>query len=622
MNRSLRTVDRRLFFAYVVCSLIAIFYLPYLVPLPPTASDSYIFGYNNRVGIVLLVLLVTIGSVWFRGLNLQFCAGGPSRPVSLKILVASLIAVLLGCLTMYAVAGRFGGFGESSYEIDRLWLLSQGKIPYVDFEWPFGASFLYVPLLLQRILSITLVQAYYLFWTLNWLLGTVLLFVVVNMVDYPTKFKTSIFLLLYGAGFISILSMGTHAASLRYTCPLFFILVVYKLLNHSGTKWQIYSAIFAVAFTMILLLISPETAIAYAFACGCVFVKSSTARRSRSFALFGGLLLAFAVVFWAALKFHVLDTVKASGGGADSYPVYFAPNILLFFAALFVCSCYLVRRFFVQQINDNTIGLIAFSIPMIAAALGHCGPSHVFWNGEGSFLVSLFYVSNYKIAWKWYRAAFILVMILFQALFTGWYYSGAMASVGSDLLRGRGNNSQMRSCVIYLSEEYIATFVRSDKKADWEARLARAERPAMPDKIDFAHVYPSWHGTFLAPFGYTPNGLGTYLSDKIDYGRYEGFENANTLAAIHEKGAEIKDHPERALLLPEQFEHTCKIDVSAERRKLSALYMFPYLGRAVHPESVRKPVCAYILTQYRLEQEPDEENFWYGLWVVKPVEAP
>src|ERR1035437_2519046 len=297
MNRSLRTVDRRLFFAYVVCSLIAIFYLPYLVPLPPTASDSYIFGYNNRVGIVLLVLLVTIGSVWFRGLNLQFCAGGPSRPVSLKILVASLIAVLLGCLTMYAVAGRLGGFGESSYEIDRLWLLSQGKIPYVDFEWPFGASFLYVPLLLQRILFITLVQAYYLFWTLNWLLGTVLLFVVVNMVDYPTKFKTSIFLLLYGAGFISILSMGTHAASLRYTCPLFFILVVYKLLNHSGTKWQIYSAILAVAFTMILLFISPETAIAYAFAGGCVFVLSSTARRSRSFVLFGGLLLAFAVVF-------------------------------------------------------------------------------------------------------------------------------------------------------------------------------------------------------------------------------------------------------------------------------------------------------------------------------------
>lgn len=176
--------------------------------------------------------------------------------------------------------------------------------------------------------------------------------------------------------------------------------------------------------------------------------------------------------------------------------------------------------------------------------------------------------------------------------------------------------------MIYLSEEYIATFARSDKKADWEAKLARAERPAIPEKIDFAHVYPSWRGTFLAPFGFAPSGLGTYLSDKINYGRYEGFENANTLAAIHEKVAEMNDHPERALLLPEQFEHKCQIDVSAERSKLSALYMFPYLGRAVHPESIRKPVCVYILTHYKLEQEPSEENFWYGLWVAQPVEAP
>jgi hypothetical protein len=48
---------------YLVLSLFAIFYLPYFFPVPPSTSDSYIFGYNNRVGIILFFLLVSFGAV-------------------------------------------------------------------------------------------------------------------------------------------------------------------------------------------------------------------------------------------------------------------------------------------------------------------------------------------------------------------------------------------------------------------------------------------------------------------------------------------------------------------------------------------------------------------------------
>ena len=94
-------------------------------------------------------------------------------------------------------------------------------------------------------------------------------------------------------------------------------------------------------------------------------------------------------------------------------------------------------------------------------------------------------------------------------------------------------------------------------------------------------------------------------------------ENANTVEAIQEKLAEIKDHPEKALLLPEHFEDTCRIDVAAERQELSILFAFPYLGRAVHTESIRQPICDYISAQYEVEQLPTPENFEYGLWVAK-----
>jgi hypothetical protein len=624
MNLTVRTFDKRLFLAYVIFGLIALFYLPTLVPLPPNESYSYTFGYNNRAGVALLLLLVMIGAVWTNGLNLQFSTSGNSRPVSLKILFQAMIVILCGCLAMYLLAGRFGGFGESSYEIDRISLLSQSKIPYIDFEWPFGVGLLYGPLLLSHLFSMGLIHAYHLFWALSFLLGTLALFAVVNLVDYPTNSKKAIFLLLYGAGLPSIINMGTHYTFLRYTFPLLFILLLQKLLNRNSTKWLVVATILAIAFTIILLLISPEVAIAYAFASACIVVLTPRSRNRLGLALIAGLLLAFAGVFWIAMKLHVLDTVRASGGGADSFPIAFAPHILLFVFALFICACYVFRRFSERGINDNTIGLLAFSIPMLAAALGRCDTLHVVWNGEGLFLASMVYASNFRIMWKWYRYAFFSFAILLPFINAAWSFSGPLASIGSELLRNRGDNSKIRSVLIRISEESIVRFVKPNRRSIWDAKLERAERPAVPDRISFSQLYPSWHGTLLVPFGYKPHGdgFGTYLSNEINLGYYEGFENANTVAAIQEKLSEIKGHPEQALLLPDRFESRCLTDVSGRRRQIGILFDFPYFGRTVHTENVRKPVCDYILAHYRLTQNPDLENFDYGLWVAKPPTLP
>ena len=616
MIQNIRTYSRPLFILYVFCSLIAILYLPSLVPLPPSASYSYVFGYNNRVGVVLVLLLVAVGSVWTRGLNLQLRPTAVSQPVPLKTLVLSLVAILLACLAMYTLAGRFGGFGESTYGIDRAWLLSQGKVPYLDFEYAYGAAFLYVPLMLQHLLSIDLSQAYYLFWILNFLLGTLLLYAVVNLIDYPTNSKRAIFLLTFGAGFYSVLYMGTLYTYLRYTSPVFFVLVVNKLFD-TGTKSRVYAPLVAVAFTGILLLISPETAIAHAFACTCIFLFTAPSRSRRIFTV-TGFLLAVAPVFWAALKLHVFDTTKTSGSGSESFPITFAPYILLFFAALFVCACYIYLRFSKQGIHDNTFGLIAFSIPMIAASLGRCNPLHTFGNGEGIFLASMFYVSNYKTLWKGYKAFFIVSMILLPGLAYVWLNVPLIARVGLDSLgEGKSNSSVSRS-ITYFGHKYVDAYGTSSQKIKLEAMIADAHLAA-PDRIDLSGLYPSWHGRFLAPFAYKPNGIGPYLSNQIDSGRYQGFVNANTAGAIQEKVAEIKNHPDQALLLPYRFERNCQIDISAERREISALSAFPFLGKAVHMENVRQPVCDFIFAHYSLEQEPTPQNFWFGLWVAKPV---
>jgi hypothetical protein len=579
LNREAHTFDRRLFFVYLVCSLTAIFYLPTLVPTRPSTSMSYVFGYNNSAGILLLLVFVAIGAIWTKGRNLPLSTAGASQPVSLKILIVALIAILCGCVAMYVFAGRFGGFGESSYEIDRIWLASHGKIPYVDFEWPFGVALLYCPLLLQHLLPITLVQTYYLFWTLCTLMGTVLLFLVVNRIDYPTNSKKTIFLLFFVSGFFAILCMGTHYTALRYDAPLYFILVVHSLLKGPGARSQVFAAVAAVGFTIILLLISPEIAIAHAFACLCLFALFAMRPNDRSIKSPTVLLLSLFLVFFAASKFHEFDTVKSSGGGADSFPIAFTPHILFFISALFVCACYVFRRFSDPDINDNTIGLIAYSVPMLAAALGRCDTGHVASNGTAIFLVSMFYLSNNKIAWTRQKTAFVTILIVLPALAVTVLYSRSIQKVWS------------------------ADFIANGQTS--------------PDKIDLATLYPSWHGLFLAPFGYKPNGIGSYMSDRIDYGHFEGFENANTSDAINQKLAEVRNHPEEALLLPDHFERNCQVDPMGSRVLLSVLYTFPYFGKVAHPVSIQKPYCDYILANYSQQQPPALQNFDYGLWVAK-----
>ena len=616
-NQNLRTFNLRFFLIYVGVGLAAIFYLPALVPMRPTASDSYLFGYNNRVAVLLLLLLIAIAAIWTKGLNLKLSTNGVSLPVPRKTLLISLLAVLAGCVAMYVLAGRFGGLGESSYEIDRAWLLSQGKTPYVDFEWPFGVALLYIPLLFSRLFSLGIVPAYYLFWAINCLLGTVLLFAVVNRIDYPTKSRKTIYIILFCSWFLSILNMGTHYTLVRYTCPLCFILVVHKIIKAAGAGSRAYGALLAVAFTAVLFLISPETAIAFAFASVCILALADASRKGSNLAILAGMIVALGAVFLAAFKLHVLDTVRASGGGADSFPLSFAPYMLVFFTAIFLCGCYVYLRLSRPNIQDNTLGLIAFSIPMLAAALGRCDPGHVLLNGLGIFLASMFYASNYQTAWKWYSRTFIVFLMVLPALFGLWLFLLPMKRCALLFIGESGSDSQIHRTLTNLGKVYIADFAPAAKRAKWERALEDAEDLEVPKTVDLSAIYPAWHGSYLAPLGYKPNGIGTYLSNRVDYGRYEGLENANTVEAIQEKLSEIRNHPEKALLLPEGFEETCRIDIPAERLEISKLFGFPYLGRAIHPESVRQPICDYISAQYGLAQAPAPENFEYGLWVAK-----
>lgn len=562
------------FALYLLLALAAIFYLPRLVPTSPSASDSYLFGYNNRIGIILLFVFVAGGAIWTRGLNLRSGATDASPRLQRKLLWGALGVAGIGCGVMYVLAGRYNGFGESFYLIDRLWLLHQGRVPYRDFEFAYGPAQLYGPLFLQKFLHLALPQAYYLFWALSYLVGTYFLFKAVDKVKFATTEKLWIFSLLFVAGLFATIRMGTNYTFLRYALPVYLVIVIQRRFKDFRAGSIAVDVLMSVLFTAILMLLSPETAVAFAFASFCVCLFTSPNTLNIRGVTCAALFVAYGGTFRIALKLHVLDAMLADGGGAISFPILPGPHVLVFIAAMFVCACYLYRRAMDGK-RDNSLGLIFFSIPMAAAALSRCDPSHVFWNGLAAFMASLLYLSIYKRAWLAYSAAFLLLVVLLPNL----------------------------------SELYL--FVPQLRSA----RFFNKHPDVRPSQDEIEKFLAAWQGDYIAPFGYRPDGFGTYHSPRIEFGRFEDLIDVSAPRSVEEKVSELRDNPGKALLLPYHADEYCRTRERAERHFLETLLLFPYVGRIVHADNARQPICGYMDDHYRMLIEPSAKTYWYGIWV-------
>jgi hypothetical protein len=294
------------------------------------------------------------------------------------------------------------------------------------------------------------------------------------------------------------------------------------------------------------------------------------------------MLIAFAALFLGLVPTGIFDAIRTDGAGANSFPLVLSPPLLFFLLTIFFCGCYLYRRFKQRTLNDDCVALIIYSIPMLAGALGRCDPGHLNWNGMGFVLASMFWASSYETMWRRYRVFYVVFMILLPTL-TGLAFSK-----------------------FQLQEAARMNKTRMDPNSN----------------LDLSKTYANWRDNFFVPLGFRPNGIGTYLSTRIDYGYFDGLQNMNTVSAVSEVIDHMRQHPEQALLLPDQFDSFCEINPTGQKIIISLLVDTVYLRPVAHPVSIRKPICDYIHANYAIAQPPDEENFEYGLWIRHSQRAP
>jgi hypothetical protein len=547
------------FWIYILLSLVAIFYLPNFIPVDAVASDSYVFGYNNHAGFLLFIFLTAIGAFWSQKFCLTISSTDPTDRVQRKTFWICLAGALAACIAMYFLTSRMGRFGEATYLINRIELASQGLRPYRDFEFAYGALFVYLPLLLGRLLGMTIPNAYYLFWALNVLAGVWALSEIINRIDPFSQRKNHIFILLYLSIFPGIMFTGLNYTGFRFLIAPLLGLIVYRAIQNATARGQIIGSLLVVCFTALLILISPEMGIGFSVGISAFYFLFYVRAESKLWVIpYLAMLLLLTILMFAANRLQVFYTLKQMGHGGYNFPIIPAAHILLLFVSVFLAAAYFVAKICHGGFQSSTILVLLISLPPLAACMGRCDPGHVIFDGIGIFLVVLLYTSTHPRIWRWYRMSFVVVFILFYLSSFFLYREEIGRALIMCAIRDKATFGSSVEKVADSIERRVIIGRYGETVGNEKLRRLRYAL-AIDARSDSVQVPPQLRGVANVPFGYsvTHNPTGT------DGGYYYGLVDVFDQGAVTSKISELERHPSRELILPTSYDDSCHLDPDA-----------------------------------------------------------
>jgi hypothetical protein len=439
------------------------------------------------------------------------------------------------------------------------------------------------------------------FWTLNQVLGVWFLAAVVNHLDFPGRYRSQIFALLYLAVLGSEICVGLNYTAFRFTLCLVGVICVFHFLKKNTRVGQLVGALLVLAFVALQLLVSPEIAVAFSLGSAAFFWLYWLAVKGRFlFLLYLGMLAGIVLLLYGGFHFEVFATMQSFSSGGFNFPIILAPHILFFLFSLAICSQLVASSIVRGEYLSNTMYALAVSAPLVAAALGRCDAGHVFWNGLAILMVGMLWASGSNRAWRWYGGAFVLIFIGLGWLSGIYFYQGEFARATINLvLSPSGSPSFVRN---WVDDVFRPNLFDPSGEQRFIARQDASQ--------DLLQIPPQVRTVVEAPFAYTHSHNPTFL----DFGYYWGLVNALDSKAVDRKINELARHPDRQLILPPSLDVYCKVNVPWSRQTIRLLFLYPFNGRAVHPQSIFEPLCAYIRANYVLSVPTQASTYRYEIW--------
>ncbi len=441
----------------ILAAAVGIFIIPWFVPVGPSISLCYTYGFSNRaaqcfaaMGLVALLILY-----WIRGRNdagpsevtNAICealrlsdAGQPDRGLFLSfIMVAGLVSCALTAWYCYI---PYAQYGEMGYFLSRIDLLVLHRAAYYDFSFVYGPAMIYLPYYLYEAAhgGLSVEQAYCVVLVGHWIAGYYLLYYCVRLL-IPAGRRVIVFWVIASIAFNP--TMGMNYTPFRYLLPLASLLWVHAAMMRMPRRPAAWIAVASCAGPYVSFQFSPEIGIAATLSMA-IYMGAwawKEGRRHMWLAVFPMLGAAGALLPWTS---HYIRILSVFGG---DIPILPGPGILLLLAAAF----FLIPRMALIGFGDRTVaGAAGLAICtqaglLLVPALTRCDLGHVFFNGLGLFLVAFAVVA--RLPGRWFPVAGWAVFLVFAVvgswltLFHYSYFFKHVLAARAELRAGAAVNS-------------------------------------------------------------------------------------------------------------------------------------------------------------------------------------
>jgi hypothetical protein len=551
---------------FIALLFAAAFSLPYLFPVSPSISRSYVAGFSNQAAVLILLFGIALFAFFTHGEIAKPGERDSRLPVSM--LLASLGLTLSVCLLRLYVSRDGSLGGETYYFVNRQQMLAAGLAPYRQFEFVYGPLLLYPSFWFTKIFHLTALHGYIAVWCLGWLIGVAMIWMVVRAIDIPIPPRSLLFGFLVLAQLVWTNYGGLNYTPLRAYAAAFCIVVIHTLWTRSKSPWLMsLSSVAAVALT---IMCSTEQAVGVTVGLLAYMFLLALSRDLKfpwpALAVsICGVLTCFAVASRAGL----LITTRSFASGGYSYPLLPSFSICIGLFAYVAAGCLLYRSLRLRNLQSVTIPLILAGCAMLPAALGRSDILHI-TAATPAFVVGAASLYGMPSLGRWWLAlAFIgLVLVPFGVARSDRFWKHVIPGYTPSTTVARSPDSARRDTNQY----YVSP-----------SNLTMASLPC-----DRTYFSPSFLPVPTEPM----------RPSCLDTGYYQGLVDVITPGTIEDKVSELRQRPSEPLLLEntsleDQFPLELS-DMESLHRESGSLWVPP----ARNPPLTYTPISDYIRSHY------------------------
>jgi hypothetical protein len=560
-----RTAPQKVLFLTVFFA--ALCFVPYLITPPLTISRSYVAGFSNRTAVILFLLGMGLFAL-FTGGELSPLEDKDSR-LSIRALAAGLFATLLACISRCHLRQLRVPGGECVYFLNRQQMLAAGRTPYRQFEFGYGPLLLYPSLWTQRLLHTSILGGYVLTWIAECLLGTIMIWAVVRLLDLRIPSRIVLFAFLLASQLIWVDRGGLSYTAFRAFSAAFCIAITHAVWKTTRNPW--YMALCCIGSVVFSMACSVDQAIGVAFGLNAYMLLLAF-HRSWKFPA-GSLALSIAgslACFAAANHWGMLLTLKSFGTGGYSYPLLPSPSILLALFAYVAAGCIFYQMLAQKRLDSMVLPLTLGGIAMIPAALSRCDILHI-TGATSIFVVGVAAICCMPVVRGWWLGLALVGLIALPPTFTRKDAIFAAVSRWAPPLRAWSSRE---------SEKFVPS--------QNQAYLSEAALPESAYPCDRSYFSPSLMPKPVEPF----------RLQCLDTGYYLGFTNVATLTTINDKLDELRRHANEPLLLENK---TLDEQIFLQMATVDSLHVESgsfWVPRLRNAPLTYAPIITYIRTHY------------------------